>query len=178
MSISVTIDDASRLEQLVEELSAFADVRVEHDMAILCAVGDGLRRDPKLATRILGSLEHFPLRMVSQAASRRNVTVVLQDAVAGAAMNHLHDTFFARDAAAATAARPGLVSASLLIVGRGRMGRLVETLAPDYGFERRRHRRHRQRRRSRTRGRRPTWRSISRWPTRSRRTSRASPRAA
>ena len=49
VSISVTIDDASRLEQLVEELSALADVRVEHDMAILCAVGDGLRRDPRLA---------------------------------------------------------------------------------------------------------------------------------
>jgi aspartate kinase len=103
VSISVTIDDASRLDQLVEELSAFADVRVEHDMAILCAVGDGLRRDPKLATRILGSLEHYPLRMVSQAASRRNVTVVLQDAVAAQAMNHLHDRFFARDAVAAAA---------------------------------------------------------------------------
>ena len=109
VSISVTIDDASRLEQLVEELSAFADVRVEHDMAILCAVGDGLRRDPRLATRILGSLEHFPLRMVSQAASRRNVTVVLQDGVAAQAMNHLHDTFFARDAARSASAR-GLAS--------------------------------------------------------------------
>jgi aspartate kinase len=100
VSISVTIDDASRLDQLVQELSEFAEVRVEHDLAILCAVGDGLRRDPKLATRILGSLEHYPLRMVSQAASRRNVTVVLQDAVAAQAMNHLHDTFFARDKAA------------------------------------------------------------------------------
>jgi aspartate kinase len=109
VSISVTIDDASRLDQLVEELSAFADVRVEHDMAILCAVGDGLRRDPKLATRILGSLEHFPLRMVSQAASRRNVTVVLHDSIAAQAMNHLHDTFFARDASVPAAAR-GLAS--------------------------------------------------------------------
>jgi len=108
VSISVTIDDASRLEELVEELSAFADVRVEHDMAILCAVGDGLRRDPRLATRILGSLEHFPLRMVSQAASRRNVTVVLQDGVAAQAMNHLHDKFFARDAA--TSGARGLAS--------------------------------------------------------------------
>jgi aspartate kinase len=109
VSISVTIDDASRLEMLVSELSAFAEVRVEHDMAILSAVGDGLRRDPRLATRILGSLEHFPLRMVSQAASRRNVTVVLQDSVAGAAMNHLHDRFFAR-ATAPTEVGHGLAS--------------------------------------------------------------------
>ncbi|MGH9311532.1 MAG: ACT domain-containing protein, partial [Vicinamibacterales bacterium] len=67
---------------------------------ILCAVGDGLRREPRMASRILGSLEQFPLRMVSQAASRRNVTVVLQDAMAAAAMNHLHATFFARTPAA------------------------------------------------------------------------------
>jgi aspartate kinase len=99
VSISVTIDDDRRLPDIIEEVSTFADVRVERDMAILCAVGDGLRRDPRLASRILGSLEQFPLRMVSQAASRRNVTVVLQDAVAAAAMVHLHSTFFQREMA-------------------------------------------------------------------------------
>jgi aspartate kinase len=99
VSISVTIDDDRRLGELRDELSTFAEVRIEPDMAILCAVGDGLRRDPQLASRILGSLEQFPLRMVSQAASRRNVTVVLQDAAAAAAMAHLHDTFFRREIA-------------------------------------------------------------------------------
>jgi len=103
VSISVTIDDDTRLQELTEELSTFADVRVEREMAILCAVGDGLRRDPQLAPRILGSLGQFPLRMVSQAASRRNVTVVLQDAAAAAAMVHLHAAFFARHVAAPAA---------------------------------------------------------------------------
>ena len=97
VSISVTIDDDRRLQEIVEELSGFAEVRIEREMAILCAVGDGLRREPRLASRILGSLERFPLRMVSQAASRRNVTVVLQDSIAAAAMVHLHDTFFRRE---------------------------------------------------------------------------------
>ena len=109
VSISVTIDDDVRLQELIEELSTFADVRVEREMAILCAVGDGLRRDPKLASRILGSLEQFPLRMVSQAASRRNVTVVLQDAAAAAAMVHLHAIFFARQVDAPAVAQ-GLAS--------------------------------------------------------------------
>ena len=104
VSISVTVDDDSRLAELTSELSTFADVRVEPDMAILCAVGDGLRRDPQLASRILGSLGQFPLRMVSQAASRRNVTVVLQDAAAAAAMVHLHDTFFPHDVESSPAA--------------------------------------------------------------------------
>ena len=48
-------------------------------MAILCAVGDGLRGDPRLAVRLLGALDGVPLRMVSQAASRRNITVVMSE---------------------------------------------------------------------------------------------------
>ncbi len=111
VSISVTVDDDRRLQEIVEEVSTFADVRVERDLAILCAVGDGLRRDPHLAARILGSLEQFPLRMVSQAASRRNVTVVLQDAMAAAAMVHLHGIFFEREIAApAPAVAEGVAS--------------------------------------------------------------------
>jgi len=104
VSISVTIDDDRRLGEITDALSSFAEVRVERDMAILCAVGDGLRRDPRLASRILGSLEQFPLRMVSQAASRRNVTVVLQDDAAADAMVHLHEIFFGRLSPAAVAA--------------------------------------------------------------------------
>ena len=110
VSISVTIDDNRRLDEIIAELSAFAEVRVESEMAILCAVGDGLRQDPRLASRILGSLEQFPLRMVSQAASRRNVTVVLHEASAAAAMVHLHRTFFAREVD--TTAVPQSVAAS------------------------------------------------------------------
>ena len=50
-------------------------------MAILCAVGDNLRdRSAAGHSRSLGALEGVPLRMVSQAASRRNVTFVLRDA--------------------------------------------------------------------------------------------------
>lgn len=100
VSISVTIDDDRHLDAITSDLSGFAEVRVERDMAILCAVGDGLQREPRLASRILGSLEPFPLRMVSQAASRRNVTVVLHEAAVASAMAHLHEIFFERDAPA------------------------------------------------------------------------------
>ena len=95
VSVSVTVDDDRRLDAVIEGLSEFAEVRAEHGMAILCAVGDGLRRDARMASRMLGALEGFPLRMVSQAASRRNVTVVLRDADVSAAMARLHDLFFA-----------------------------------------------------------------------------------
>lgn len=95
VSVSVTVDDDRRLDAVVEGVSEFADVKVERGMAIVCAVGDGLQQDPHLAARMLAALESFPLRMVSQAASRRNVTVVLRDRDVAAAMTRLHEEFFA-----------------------------------------------------------------------------------
>ena len=86
VSVSVTIDDDRRLEEIAAALREFADVTVEPDMALLCAVGENLRIDPAFAIRMLAGLERIPLRMVSQAASRRNVTVVLRDSDVGAAM--------------------------------------------------------------------------------------------
>jgi aspartokinase len=64
-------------------------------MAIVCAVGDGLQRDPALAARVLGSVGDVPLRLVSQAASRRNITFVIREGDAATALSRMHDTFFA-----------------------------------------------------------------------------------
>ncbi len=92
--MSVTVDDDRRLPEIVTALEQFAEVIVDRDMAILCAVGDRLRNDPRLAIRLLSVLEGVPLRMVSQAASRRNVTVVLSDRDVAAAMSRLHEAAF------------------------------------------------------------------------------------
>jgi aspartate kinase len=94
VSVSVTVDDAVRLADIVEALSEFAEVTVEAGLAILCAVGDNLRTDPRIAARVIGALEGFPVRMVSQAASRRNVTIVLRDADLATGMAALHREFF------------------------------------------------------------------------------------
>jgi aspartokinase len=64
-------------------------------MAILCAVGDNLRADSRIAPRVVGALDGFAVRMVSQAASRRNVTIVLRDSDLPQGMARLHDEFFA-----------------------------------------------------------------------------------
>jgi len=94
VSVSMTLDDDRRIEHIERDLSEFATVQVERGMAIVSAVGDTLRADPALAVSIIAALGRLPLRMVSQAASRRNVTVVLNDADVPAAMKRLHAEFF------------------------------------------------------------------------------------
>ena len=94
VSVSVTVDDRRHLEAIVDALSEFADVSEEPGMALLCAVGDRLHTEPAIAARVIRVLEEVPLRMISQAASRRNITVILRQADLPQAMHRLHEEFF------------------------------------------------------------------------------------
>src|SRR6059036_1452039 len=96
VSVSVTIDDTRRLESILDNLRHFAEASCERDMAIICAVGENLTTDPTVFGRAVTSLDRIPLRLVSQAASRRNVTFVLRDADVPQAMTRLHEQFFGR----------------------------------------------------------------------------------
>ena len=94
VNVSVTIDSPAHLDALVAELSTFADVSTEPEMALLCVVGDGLQADPTLFPRVVGALNEIACRMVSQSASRRNLTFVLRETDLGPAMIRLHRHFF------------------------------------------------------------------------------------
>jgi aspartate kinase len=94
VSVSVTIDDNRRGPQIVAALLEIAEVTVEEQMAILTVVGDRLATNSALAARIIGAMTDFPLRMISQAASRKNLTIVLPEASLAPAMMHLHRELF------------------------------------------------------------------------------------
>ncbi len=94
VSVSVTVDDVRHLDEIEEALSEFAAVSVERNMSLLCAVGDVLQHEPEMAARVVGVFEEVPLRMISQAASRRNITVVLRQGDLPHAMERLHEEFF------------------------------------------------------------------------------------
>ncbi|HYU80069.1 MAG TPA: lysine-sensitive aspartokinase 3 [Vicinamibacterales bacterium] len=101
VSVSVTVDDRRRLAAILEALSEFAQVDVEHDMSIVCVVGEGLQNDPRLAGEVLKTAGEVPIRMVSQAASRRNITFVIREEDLPRALTRLHSTFFAPEPAPA-----------------------------------------------------------------------------
>jgi aspartate kinase len=96
VSVSVTVDDTRRVEAISDNLRNFAEVSCEREMAIICAVGENLRMDATLFGRAVTALDRIPLRLVSQAASRRNITFVLRDADVPHAMTRLHEQFFGR----------------------------------------------------------------------------------
>ena len=98
VSVSVTIDDRTHLESIVAALSTFAEVSVSHHLALVAVVGDRYGADPMAFSRVVKALQGLPLRLVSQADARRNVTLVLDEDDLPAAMRQLHAEFFHRAA--------------------------------------------------------------------------------
>jgi aspartate kinase len=94
VSVSVTVDDRRHLASITEALQELGTVSVEGEMALLCAVGDRLREEPEIGARVVAVLEEVPLRMIAQAASRRNITVVLRQSDLPQAMVRLHQELF------------------------------------------------------------------------------------
>jgi aspartate kinase len=94
VSVSVTVDDVRRLDEIVENLRAFSEVACEPKMAIVSVVGERLLEEPALFGKAIVALGRVPLRLVSQAASRRNITFVIRDTDVTEAMTRLHDAFF------------------------------------------------------------------------------------
>lgn len=94
VSVSVTVDDARAIDAIVADLRPFADVTTDADLALVCAVGEQLREQHHLCADVLDGLGGLPVRMVSQSASRQNLTIVVSGRDLETAMTRLHGRFF------------------------------------------------------------------------------------
>ena len=94
VSVSVTVDNTKHLDGIAAALQEFADVSCEPQMAIVSIVGETLNEAPGVFAKAIVALGDVPLRLVSQAASRRNITFVLRDQDVTSAMTRLHEAFF------------------------------------------------------------------------------------
>ncbi|HJQ98705.1 MAG TPA: diaminopimelate decarboxylase [Candidatus Polarisedimenticolaceae bacterium] len=94
VSVSLTIDDASRLDAIVSELASFARVEVQRNMAVVCLVGEGMQGSASVTAEALRVLERRPVRLITQGASAINLSVVLPEDEVTSAVRDLHDAFF------------------------------------------------------------------------------------
>ncbi len=94
VSVSLTIDNTSRIDEILEELREFSDVATESDQTIVCLVGDNIRYTPGVAARVFHALGTVNARMVSQGASLLNLSFVVADADVTRTVESLHQEFF------------------------------------------------------------------------------------
>ena len=94
VSVSVTIDDASKLETLLPELRALGDVSIERSRGVVAVVGAELSAGGEHMARALRSLQDTPVHMLSLSASGINLTIVVDGEQVAPVMRRLHDEFF------------------------------------------------------------------------------------
>jgi aspartate kinase len=94
VSVSLTVDDAERLEEICEELRQFAEVSSEAGQAIVCLVGEDLRHSPGVAGRAFQVIRDKNIRMISQGASLLNLGFVIDEKDLVPAVSALHREFF------------------------------------------------------------------------------------
>ncbi len=94
VSVSLTIDNAARLADICQELREFSEVEIEENQAIVCLVGGNIRQTPGVAGRAFGAAGGVNIRMISQGASRLNLTFVVSEQDLPRVVESLHAEFF------------------------------------------------------------------------------------
>ena len=96
VSVSITVEGQPNIDRVVEELSTFARVDVDTNYAIVCIVGEGMRRGVGIAGQIFKVMsdEGIAVEMISQGASDINLGFVIREAQVEKAVKRLHAVLF------------------------------------------------------------------------------------
>jgi aspartate kinase len=94
VAVSLTIDNTSKLDKIVAELSTFAEVTIVEKQGIICVIGDQMRSTAGVAAQIFQALQKINLVMISQGASEINLSLVIDESQIDEAMRQLHKQFF------------------------------------------------------------------------------------
>ena len=77
VAVSVTIDDAKHLDEIVAELKEYGNVEVDRNQTIVCIVGNMIAEEKGFAAKVFTSLQDIPIRMISYGGSRHNISVLV-----------------------------------------------------------------------------------------------------
>lgn len=95
VSVSLSLDEASALPAIVEQMEELGTVKVEKGQAIICVVGEGLRGTPGVAARAFSTISDINVSLISQGASSINFTFVVSEERVREVVTRLHEEFFA-----------------------------------------------------------------------------------
>ena len=77
VAVSITIDDTTRLQEIVQALKAYGQVEVEGNKTIVGVVGLIQAHEPGYAHQLFEALDDIPIRMISYGASRYNFSLLV-----------------------------------------------------------------------------------------------------
>ena len=95
VGVTVTIDNTGHLADIIDELKNFGTVTVDHDMVIICVVGDlDWTNGHDFHARAVDALREVPVRMISYGGSNYNISMLVSAADKVRALNLLNEKLF------------------------------------------------------------------------------------
>ena len=94
VSVSLTIDDTSYLDKIIEELKNYGSVEVSESNTIVCLVGSTIVEQKGHISRIFEALKHISVRMISYGGSRHSISLLINSDDKKEVLQSLHSNLF------------------------------------------------------------------------------------
>ena len=80
VAVSVTIDNDTHLDQIIEELNNIALVEVERNQTIVSIVGNEIAKTEEVLNKLFQAINEIPVTMVSYGGSPHNISLLIPSA--------------------------------------------------------------------------------------------------
>ena len=94
VGVSVSIDDTKHLNEILNDLKKYGIVTVDHDMCIICVVGDLRWENVGFEAKALDAMREIPVRMISFGGSDYNISFLVSKEDKNRALQSLSNHLF------------------------------------------------------------------------------------
>jgi aspartate kinase len=92
--MSLLVGSTAALPAITADLRGVAEVRWENHKALVCLVGENIRRQPDVASRVFAAVSDMDVRVVCQGASDRTISFLVEESKVEESVQRLHGIFF------------------------------------------------------------------------------------
>jgi len=92
--ISMLVSSADGLPGIAADLKDVAEVKWENHKALVCLVGENIRRQPEVASRVFAAVADLGARVFCQGPSERAISFLVEEGKAEESVQRLHGLFF------------------------------------------------------------------------------------
>jgi aspartate kinase len=94
--VSLVVASTAALLGVSSDLQNVASVRWENHKALVCLVGESIRRQPQVASQIFAAVSDLDVRVVGQGAGERSLSFLVEESKAEETVRRLHKLLFPR----------------------------------------------------------------------------------
>ncbi len=94
VGVSMSIDNTKHLNEIVHDLKKYGTVTIDHNMCIICVVGDMDWENIGFEARAMDAMRDIPVRMISFGGSNYNISFLIKESDKKRALQTLSDKLF------------------------------------------------------------------------------------